>query len=199
MYYMKQILFSVIFIYTLNLYSQHTAVDLTTEKSVITHALTFHLGTIPIPLGGKLGIGYQYKNLYFEGDYFGYNTFYAFISVIPFAVMSNSFSKASFSTNYLFRGKRHSNRSLLLGLSLVDVWDNNKSPANQDPLYGLHLYPQIGYHNAKLGQSIFNFSVKAGAFPLLPNGPNKARVIPIIDVTFGINLFTKKVQTGVLK
>jgi len=170
-------------------------IDTVSKYSTHHHSINIHFGTIPIQLAGKLGIGYRYKHLYLEADYFGRNTFFYFASLFPYMYLANSYSKASFTTSYLFTSKRKPDKHFALGVTLLQVWDNNTPPVTEDGLIGFHIYPSIGYLNEKMGKSIFGFGIKLGALSYIRETQNPKSdivVIPHIDLTFSVRLFHSK-------
>lgn len=167
------------------------------NNSILNHSIGFHIGSSPTVYGGMVGIDYKYKNSIFEINYYGYNMFYALVSLNPFLYFGNSFSKASFSSNLLFQSKRKPKKSFLCGITLIHLWDESGDMRSQyDVLYGLNgynIYPSIGYYNGKMAKSIFNFKVKLGIVPVFPNA-NRVdyfQFLPVLDINVGVNLFIK--------
>ena len=176
-------------------YSQVNDSISTRNISPPKHSINIHSGTIPVQLAGKLGIGYRYRKIYLEADYFGRNTIFYFASLFPYMYLANSYSKASITTNYLFTSKRKPDKHFILGLTMLQVWDNNSPSTNEDGLIGFHVYPSIGYFNEKPGKSIFGLGIKLGALSYIRETQNpKSDIViaPLIDLTISVRLFQSK-------
>lgn len=166
-----------------------------TNILVPNHSLNIHVGTIPFPLGGKVGIGYRFKRTYFEADYFGYNSFYGILSIFPYAGQVNANSKASFTTNYFFKNKRKASKHYAIGITLLKEWDNNSLPNKNDGELGFHVYPSVGYFNDSINEGPFGVGIKLGVLSYIheTQNPNSDWIIlPMLDLTLSLRLFQTK-------